>query len=170
MKKISAIFLLLLFLFSTTGYYVFYSIQLHKAKKEAKKQVLAGVPDSMLETIEASSNIRWEGDDDDEFLFEGNMYDVVRVEVKDGKTLYHCINDKKEKELLQKLARAIRLAHHPTQGKSGKQLIMLQLAGPADYTLPQPGWGIYTGRRSYFNYSTQLISSYKEIVTPPPRA
>lgn len=169
MKKISAIFLLLVFLFSTMGYYVFYSIQLHQAKRTMERQVLAGLPDSLLVTIEGSDALSWH-EDGREFSLNGEMYDVVRSVVKDGKTIYSCVNDKKEKELLNRLSQATRTASQPAQGKGGKLLFSLQLARPADVPDLQPGWTSYTSREKYPDYNERLISSYKEILIPPPRA
>ena len=46
-------------------------------------------------------NLHWEGND--EFSFDGQMYDVVEKKIEDGKIMIRCIADKKETALVNKL-------------------------------------------------------------------
>lgn len=46
--------------------------------------------------------MKWENDH--EFFLEGEKYDVVRMVKVDGEMVYQCINDKTEKQLVNKLA------------------------------------------------------------------
>lgn len=79
------------------------------------------MPDSELSVIVANkdniSKIKWI--DKNEFRFEGNLFDVVKVgQNQKGETVYHCINDTQEKELFSKLDELIQNAF---EGKSNNK-------------------------------------------------
>lgn len=81
------------------------SIKLHKAaiKAMAKKELKQGLHDQKLEffTEDQLVDAKWEHSK--EFFLGDEKYDVVKTSKKDNKIIYHCINDKKEKELFSKL-------------------------------------------------------------------
>ena len=81
------------------------SIKLHKAaiKAIAKKELKQGLHDRDLEyfTEDQLANAEWEHSK--EFFLGDEKYDVVKTSKRNGKIIYHCINDKKEKELFSKL-------------------------------------------------------------------
>ena len=54
-----------------------------------------------MEVISLSGNkeIYWE-EKGKEFMFKGEMYDVVKTKTVNGKVMLYCINDKKEKALV----------------------------------------------------------------------
>ena len=78
--------------------------------KEAQEQkVMHLVNPSELVTIRLSSvekNIFWE-ENGKEFALNGMMYDVVKIENKNGETFIYCISDVKEKELVAHFNAAI---------------------------------------------------------------
>lgn len=69
----------------------------------AKKELKQGLHDRDLEifTEDQLANAEWEHSK--EFFLGDEKYDVVKTSKKNGKIIYHCINDKKEKELFSKL-------------------------------------------------------------------
>lgn len=76
------------------------------------------MPESELSIVVASKEnipkIKWV--DQNEFRFEGNLYDVVKAEQnQNGETIYKCINDTQEKKLFSKLDELI---HNAFEGKS----------------------------------------------------
>ena len=101
MKKIPAYLLLFLFLFNSTGYYFIF--ELHKYQVKKKIQVHADKSSAALTVIKVS------GTEDDpcfqriekkEIRFNGSLYDVIK-EVRSGETtIFYCIPDKKEENLL----------------------------------------------------------------------
>lgn len=81
------------------------SIKFHKAaiKAIAKKELKQGLHDQKLEVFTEGqlADAKWEHSK--EFFLGDEKYDVVKTTKKDNKIVYHCINDKKEKELFSKL-------------------------------------------------------------------
>jgi hypothetical protein len=60
--------------------------------------------DSRLVEFGASSFARMKWENDHEFYLDGEKYDVVKVDEVNGRIVYHCINDKVEKKLINHLA------------------------------------------------------------------
>jgi hypothetical protein len=100
LKRIISILLALVFIYNATGYYLTFLVQRNKIKKEIKRQIKNSVPDNSLTRISFSvSSPGPEWTDENEFLWHGMMYDVVRTEIKNGNITYWCINDRQEEKL-----------------------------------------------------------------------
>jgi len=107
-KTITISFLLLLF-FSQMGYYFFYMFQQHQIKEAVKHELLAKLPESSLEIIDANAqknDIEWE-EEGKEFYLHGQMYDVAFIKISNGKKLIYCLNDSKEEGLMKRFANAV---------------------------------------------------------------
>lgn len=153
--------------FTQIGYYFLYSYQLHATRKAIKKEILSGIPDSMLEiVVEGEVNgFRWK-DTGEEFYLHNEMYDIVRTEQRNGKTIYHCINDKKEKQLLQKMTNLVKSSQHGR--KQSKYLIKFQipvyiLSKSADELVVSTDQSPLLGM-----WQKHFSSAYAEVNDPPP--
>lgn len=138
-----------------------------------KQELLAKLPESELEIFveEKFSSIVWE-EYGKEFHYKDEMYDVAYiVDQPDGSRLLYCINDKKEKKLLDHLAKLVESGSDARkQGRSGKNVLKFQLADfipsaselfPAD-----PGFS----KRHYSRFTAPLLTSAIEVKGPPPKA
>ena len=88
--------------FSQIGYYVV----MHQAQQERKEYIkellLKNFADNGLTVIDYTTNnkkIFWE-EEGKEFFFKGDMYDLVKTKTVNGRIYFYCINDEKEKELI----------------------------------------------------------------------
>lgn len=174
MKKLTAISFLLVIFFNQIGYYFYYGYQQYRIRRDIRHALVTNLPESELEIIIAEEwprQIHWE-EEGEEFQLNGEMYDVARIELKDGKHILHCINDKKEKKLLDHFIRTIRDNHDDArkQGRSsGKGMVKCQLTD-----FEQPLTEIFSGistfsRPQYACIATPLTSSVQEIKGPPPK-
>lgn len=84
-------------------------------KKEIKKKLKAGVPESEIIVISLTSQEMQSGKDgfrwvkpNKEFWYKGSMYDVVRKTESEGRNTFHCINDKQETQLFIHLDEMVR--------------------------------------------------------------
>ena len=96
-------FLLCCMLLHTTGFYIV--LQVHKFQmRKATRQLLLKDPSSSFLTRftfsqEEFEQLEWE--EDDEFLLDGHMYDVVSKKMEDNHWQITCLKDEKEKSLAQ---------------------------------------------------------------------
>ena len=72
-------------------------------KDVIKEKILSQLKEEELQVISLTDNkeIFWE-EKGEEFLYNGEMYDVVKTKTVNGKVMLYCINDKKEKALIDK--------------------------------------------------------------------
>lgn len=106
MKRAIAIALVVLFTFNILGNYVLLMVHKYEVKRELISLLKTGVADAQLTTIKITSknkkDIHWK--EAHEFKYKGEMYDVVKTEKKDANTtIYYCITDSVERQLLTDL-------------------------------------------------------------------
>lgn len=109
LKKILAILFLSIFLYNTIGYLVVFKKIQYGIKKEIKTRIKNKLDEKDLVLIKYPSHpdkaqrklFHWK--EENEFLYDGNMYDVVRKYSIHDTTYYYCINDTKEKDLFGNL-------------------------------------------------------------------
>jgi len=101
-RVVSILFCLLLCL-SQVGFYIGFLLEQHKTKDLIKQHAIAKAPLHHLVRIEQQDAIQWE-DDRKEFYLHGSLYDVVKIQVENGKTVFYCINDENEEQLLKNLS------------------------------------------------------------------
>jgi len=170
LKKTITIFFLLLLFFSQIGYYFFYMFQQHEIKEAVKHELLAKLPESSLEIIDANTHkndIEWE-EEDREFYLHGQMYDVAFIKVINGKKLIYCLNDSKEEDLLKRLANAVNSGNQQSSSnKGGHHVIKFQLS---DYIMLSQHIVTINEPVSvkYIDHSVALVTNVIEIFTPPP--
>lgn len=111
-------------------------------------------------TTEETQMLEWE--DEHEFRYKGQMYDVVGQQKQDGNLMIRCIQDEKETALLNAFLKT-------TKKNSGTYVLQLLIAPfvlprielPQPAAVPPP---LYFSRHSYYLKSADL-----SIVIPPPR-
>ena len=168
MKKGLASSLLAILFISQVGYYFIYTIHQHIIKEEIERELLAHIPESSLEVIiaeQVADKIVWE-EKNKEFSLDGILYDVARIEKKEGKTFLYCINDKKEKQLLDDLAKAVNKDHDNKQGTNNIKSLLLDLVCMSDEEGPKA----FSVPSAYSRFNVTLVSSFEEINSPPPKA
>ena len=134
---------------------------------------MAALPESSLEIIDADinkNNIEWE-EEGKEFYLHGEMYDVARVKKINGKTLIYCLNDKKEEQVLQDLAKAVQSgSDQNANGKPGLHLVKFQLADLNILSTEKISVAVnQPARQKHFGYTVAIVSNNKEVNTPPPK-
>jgi hypothetical protein len=168
LKKTITITFLLLLLFNQVGYYLFYMFQQYQIKEAVKHELVAKLPESSMEIIDANAyknDIEWE-EEDREFYLHGQMYDVAFIKIINGKKLIYCLNDSKEENLLKSFANAVNSGNE--QNSSNKHhIIKFQ---PSDYVILSQ----HTIKINepvlvkYINHTDALITNITEVFTPPP--
>lgn len=155
---------------SQAGYHIIFTIRQFEIKEEVKQQLLASLPETVLDIIDAESNkaaIDWE-EEGREFYLHGQMYDVAFTKIVNGRTLIYCLNDKREEKLVKDLNKLLYAnTNKPGSNHPGQQLIKFQSpdfilsAEPLSSPQQQP-------KQKYFYREEKLTSVITELITPPP--
>lgn len=171
LRKCFIIFVLIALCFNEAGYFVYYSYQEYRLKEQVKAELASGRLNNFLEVIELEKNnnrITWR-EENREFCMAGEMYDVQRVETRNGKTYLHCLNDKKEKALEKEISKAVQQHTGKSSGQKNKHILKLQVD---DYLVINIEASLPFTDISEIEYSIfkeTPLSESREIVTPPPQ-
>jgi hypothetical protein len=171
LKRIYAIFFLLIFSFQMAGFYVFFKVRQNQIRKEIKRALKKTVPRDELVIItvspENTHELRWEKSH--EFELKGRMYDVLLTEYKaDGSIAYHCIDDKQETVLFAQLDEHVKRTMDSESGKKGngyeffKQIFLLSESNFFNNTTTTTS--IRNSRQFYTSYHSPIL----DLSSPPP--
>lgn len=109
---------------------------------------------------EESKQLFWE--DENEFRYKGEMYDVIEKKDKGNLVLIRCIPDKKETRLLNEYQKNNK---RNTSNSTIAQLITTQFILPADHSLKPP---VKLVNNYFSHYSSHLQKMASPVLLPPP--
>ena len=112
------------------GYFAYLSFEREQIREAVIHNLSGTLDKSDLICIVANAQnlakIEWERPEK-EFSFEGNFYDVVSVEVRDGLTYYYCFNDQAETRLAKKIDQYLALTGNCPDNNNGTSKLLLQV-------------------------------------------
>jgi hypothetical protein len=176
LKKVFSILFACIFLYNYWGYYITFIIQQYCAKEEMKEQLMKLVPDDELCKINipfySYNKIRWY-EDNKEFKYEGNMYDVVRQVKTKSSIIYYCVQDNKENKLYQKLNQHVidNLTNDVNQKNQKEKSDRIIKKVFFDYFYIFNPQNIYKQSQinnKYLFNSALPETNVKDVITPPP--
>ena len=89
-----------IFVLSQIGHHLVFELAKWDAKTIIAQNIKTNKYQGVVEKISETSLMSWE-EKDHEFELNGQMYDVVKKEVKGQRIVYYAINDSKESNLLE---------------------------------------------------------------------
>lgn len=172
--KFAAIFFLFLLLFRAGGFLTLFQVHQKLIKREIKKQIIAGLPDNELKVFKFSldenyslKGIKWV--EEDEFIFKGKMFDVVRVKIIDGEKLLYCYEDNKETNLTNRMNKLQKDFQNNPIEKNSTNLLVQLLNTPFEIQAHQIVAGFASIKNHSFHYFFRLKSWSAIPVYPPPK-
>jgi len=161
MKKLLAYGVLVVFLFNSMGYFVIYEVNRYLIRKEMQTAISRSPVITVIEVPASGTGNPVTWINKREFIYQGSMYDVIYTSVRSTKTLYYCIHDKKEENLVKSFQRA-----NTSRISQALWNLMVHFAVPtASFTLktedPLPV--------SYPFINNKMCSVTLTPVSPPPR-
>lgn len=173
MKKSAAIFLLAIFLFNIVGYFLAFSVVKYQVRKEIKKQIKLGLPESELTFLHIAKSdedeLSWV-ESGKEFIYKDQMYDVVRVESKQDTTIYQCIKDTQEDALFAHLGDHVQkhiAENKPMKNngakKLGQHVIKIYFLSEVTYFL-----ALTESIIEFPSINNVCVSAVKKVHSPPP--
>ncbi|MGA9115141.1 MAG: hypothetical protein WB626_00010, partial [Bacteroidota bacterium] len=120
MKRLTASILLGLYLYNLAGYIPVCLAEQAQAKSRMRRSIRHDPPAGLLHLVRLSpgecARLRWL--EEDEFVLEGRMYDVVRRTERAGAVLLLCVRDEEEEALIRRMHAHIE-AQTGTHGSAG---------------------------------------------------
>lgn len=172
LKKLASILLILVFALGICGYYPVFRILQYRVRQEVKLRIKKKVPEDQLHTIspESDNELEWLRPDK-EFRYKGDLYDIVRTETREGKIIYHCINDKEEKALFATLDELVKKEmddKSSPQGNTAKNL--LKVFFNLYHEVPTSPTAHFQSEPITFQYLFPYTAPVKDLSTPPPES
>jgi hypothetical protein len=176
MKRLLSILFLFIFLFNLSGYFIVFKIEEFAIEREMKAYIKKNISDIELEkviiadsVIASSSCFRYT--EENEFVYNGKYYDVVRKTSDIGMTIFFCINDSDEEKLFESLQDYIRQNSDqdtPSRNKSvNLEKNIIKEALPDDHPFC---FCSFSSKNSCFSYDSILTDQDIPVYSPPPKA
>ena len=101
LKRAFAFSLLILFLFNTLGYYFIFEFFKYHVKKEIQNSAHSGSASlTILKIMDLQHDPQFQRVERTEIRYKGSLYDVIKEAQNGRTTIFYCIHDKKEEDLL----------------------------------------------------------------------
>ena len=156
--------------FTVFGYHIIYQLQIAEAKTEMKQHIHSAlyhqVYTDLLFNQQQMQNIAWI--EEEEFKWNGEMYDVISKEVSGDSIWIRCVPDNKETLLINQYLKSGR------SNDSGNQpshcLIKLINSYFMVTSLEVPPSIQHRIFKVFKPYSFYILANFLPVSTPPPRA
>ena len=173
-KKIFSIILLVIFLFTTMGYYILFEVNQSIIRYDMRAMIKSGSHEERIILIKVDSrgfNPNFKKLDNNEFYYFGKLFDIVREKVRGNTTLYYCINDNHEERLVSGIKNIQSFTSASGVPEKTKHMLPLQhtliilalINNPAGYLRPVPV------DFNFHPYSSHHLQSVQSPVPPPPK-
>lgn len=102
MKKITSIFLVLLLILDSCGFFIVYIELSNHFKQEATSKINDFIPDNQLEIIAfplselTNANSSLQFTEENEIKINNELYDIYKKEIKGDSIYFYCVNDANE--------------------------------------------------------------------------
>jgi hypothetical protein len=161
LRKAFAILLLLFFLFNSMGYYFLFELNKFQVKKEMQSRSgKKSVKFCLLKIADPEKDLSFKRIHKKEIRFKNQMYDVIKEVKNKNVTLFYCLKDSKEDNLLSAMS------------KNAKTNYFLSLWGQI-ITIALPEYSIVledlcSEKITYYFFKSTLSSLKVAILSPPP--
>ncbi|HUS00838.1 MAG TPA: hypothetical protein VMY77_03885 [Chitinophagaceae bacterium] len=168
LKNLSLIIIICILAYSQVGYYFVMRHHQHEQKEAVKEKIFRQLKDEEFQVISLADhqNIYWE-EDEREFLLNGEMYDVVKRTTINGKEVLYCINDKKEKALIDNYNLVTK--HNSASDKKGKNAfdnsfnLFVEIDNNSELNFGSPA-------NIFYSFDSHLLECIANELSPPPKA
>ncbi len=160
MKKFFSWTLLFIVALKIGGFFVILSVEKEMARRQMKQKIAESIDIKTLTCIigtpENLQKLEWE-EDEKEFWFENELYDIVKTQTLGGLTYYYCISDTNEKEVIAKIKQLSSNLQAQSPISSSTKHVLTLIFQPTIYS------PLYSPSFKTINYT--LSTKFKSITT-----
>jgi len=171
LKKLISIIAISVLLFNTIGNLIVFESTRYCIHKEIKNTITQSIPQNKLIAIIIDNKTKKDINfvDDNEFLYKGKMYDVVRQQANGDTIIYYCINDNKEEELYANLNKEVKnnMDTNPVKNKTKQILNKITISlfyEDKNNTKPDISYNVI-----YPIDYIVCVNHFYDVITPPPK-
>ena len=174
LSRLISIFVLFAFIFPFFGTYALLHHHVRVVRREVKRRASNGFDKEDLTHFEFTSSeaktaLVWQHED--EFEYNGRMYDVVSKEERNGKLHFWCLDDHKESQLKEQLNDIVKSALGTSSPETSSQLHFFRFFCSLYYSGDsQTSLNAFASIHNSFAYKAgQFYYSSPPPLTPPPQ-
>jgi hypothetical protein len=156
------------------GYYFAFRLRQIELKNEVHSYLKTHTSDNHLTNFQVIlqngvvDNKQFEWENENEFQHQGKMYDVIERTITGNIIVMHCLEDKKETELLKVFEQTEKNQSQQGKNRTASLLqILSSLYLPIHITLITPAERNLEGNFTF--YTSSPIERAADILTPPPQ-
>jgi hypothetical protein len=166
--------LVAIFLFNIAGYYMGFLCMKYSIKSEIYTRAINNQNDDELTLIKIpiknQKSLDFKLIEDNEFIYKGEYYDVVKKKVVNDSVYYYCFNDSKETSLWDNLDKHIKVHNdlNTTHQKKNQNIIksmVKELFIDKDHIQLY----LYSQDLKFYSHKDKKHLLHYEVLTPPPQ-
>ncbi|MDP4116940.1 MAG: hypothetical protein Q8903_12440 [Bacteroidota bacterium] len=170
MKKLLSILLIIFLVINSCGYIVLFQQMQFEAKREIKERIFRGISpeDAIHFSFSQNEFSKLKFTEEDEFEYDGKMFDIVKSEFKNGKHSIYCLNDEKEEQLVK----AFQRDNDNHKAKTPSQNSLRIISSIISTGLVKSAFSIHKHNyvANILNFKKDTYTSYyTKIPSPPPK-
>ena len=173
-RKTFTLFLLLIILVQVIGYYFAFRLRQVEVRREVYSYLKSHTSDKNLTHFQLRlingqfTDERFSWENENEFEFAGKMYDVIERTVTGNNVVLHCLEDKKETELVKAFEETQRSQTQQSKNRTASLLQILSIMYlPVQVESVSPD--SISAQHIFISYSSSVIERATDILTPPPQ-
>jgi hypothetical protein len=163
--KSTSFLLIIILLFNVCGYFILFDVLQEKNHRDIKARINQGIREKELTVIELNSinvsEIKWI-EANKEFTWQGNMYDVVKFDIRNGTRCIYCINDTRERKLVREFEDQNDQAQKTRKLLTNFSLVFLPHPSPIPFILE-------SSDQDFCINQSIITTKIREIADPPPK-
>ncbi len=159
-------------LFQTVGYVIIHHVWIAKNRHDVKMTIIKELSDSALTIFQRSLHdptSSMEFENKEEFKLKGEMYDLIRTEIKNDTVWYYAYHDEKETALNTSLSAEVneKTSHDPVTAQTSMKLLSV---GQLQYLTPDFLMHFFPSKTLLFRRLNEPMTTnpISTVSTPPP--
>jgi hypothetical protein len=175
MKKPLSLVFLFLILLKIGGFVAILSVQREIVRESVIQEIAQNTITKELicivATVQNASKIEWE-EANKEFWFEGKLYDVVKIETKNGQRHYYCLADDAETDIVTTIKNLVQNGQEPlSQTMKGIiGWIFQQIISPEIVQLRFENYSAVIKTQSGFKHGYYIFDYLFKVIKPPQKS
>ena len=173
MKKIVAFLLLTVFFLNIIGYHFLFQIQQYSIKMQVKKEIrqawkIQNATELRFSLSDRSALAKLQWEDEKEFIFNGEMYDVIEKKTDGNELIILCVKDKKESHLVSNYERLNKETQSDPLSKNKSTILLKLITGVfIQNNVPVISIPDFSNEKNQINLTENISPAIKEILIPP---
>ncbi|ROL61594.1 hypothetical protein D9V86_04960 [Bacteroidetes/Chlorobi group bacterium ChocPot_Mid] len=170
MKRLIAIFLLLFLILNTFGMIGYFYYSRAEIRSEMKVLMKSNIPKDKIIVLKIAHKSKYfTRIHKKEFRYQGKMYDIIKEFPQKKYTIYYCINDEKEEQLMESYSKLFETSDDgmTTVKYAGK--VLKNIFFPLYIEKELKNNNFVNKKTTLYIFAEHCLFNFKDVELPPPK-